>query len=193
MLINKCPETLIVLFHRMKFWRNIKVGVTKSSSVWWLASLFLAGAVLQKCSSLEFQSPFIPPSEGFLRCENCVKFPRFVVDWHKIKIPSIRIHFCVKTDVFLSSLAYRLHVSGGIRFAVLVWLDENGGFSKRLRQCVGKYMASNADTPLKHGTVMFSVSSAFSSGRGFFWKRGEIFPCSNKKGYVRTGPKSLFS
>lgn len=48
----------------------------------------------------------------------------------------------MKTDIFLSSLAYRLHVSGGIRFAVLVWLDEIGGFSKRLRQCVGKYMAS---------------------------------------------------
>ena len=48
----------------------------------------------------------------------------------------------MKTDIFLSSVAYRLHVSGGIHFAVLVWLDENGGFSKRLRQCVGKYMES---------------------------------------------------
>ena len=174
----------------MKFWRNIKVGVTKSSSVWWLASLFLAGAVLQKCSSLEFQSPFIPPSEGFLRCENCVKFPRFVVDWHKIKIPSIRIHFCVKTDIFLSSFAYRLHVSSGIRFAVLVWLDEKGGFSKKyIWQNIWQV---NVDTPLKRGTVMFSVSIAFSCGRGFFLKTGRKISVFKQKGIGEDGAQVSF-
>ena len=76
----------------MKFWRNIKVGGTKSSFDG-SRLFFLAGAVLQKSSSLEFQSPFIPPSEGFLRWENCVKFRRFVVYWHKKKVPSTRIHW----------------------------------------------------------------------------------------------------
>ena len=135
--------------------------------------------MLQKCSSLEFQSPFIPPSEGFLRCENCVKFPRFVVDWHKIKIPSIRIHFCVKTDIFLSSFAYRLHVSGGI----LVWLDEKGGFSKRLRQCVGKYMASKCG---------YSPQTWFSCGRGFFLKTGRKISVFKQKGIGEDGAQVSF-
>ena len=192
MLINKCPETLIVLFHRMKFWRNIKVGVTKSSSVWWLASLFLAGAVLQKCSSLEFQSPFIPPSEGFLRCENCVKFPRFVADWHKTKIPSIRIHFCMKTHIFLSSFAYRLHVSGGIRFAVLVWLDEKGGFSKRLRQCVGKYMAVKCGySPQTWYCHVFSLYCVFVWSR-IFLKTGRKISVFKQKGMGEDGTQVSF-
>ena len=144
--------------------------------------------MLQKCSSLEFQSPFIPPSEGFLRCENCVKFPRFVVDWHKIKIPSIRIHFCMKTDIFLSSLAYRLHVS----VSVLVWLDEKGGFSKRLRQCVGKYMASKCGySPQTWYCHVFSLYCVFVWSR-IFLKTGRKISVFKQKGMGEDGAQVSF-
>ena len=148
--------------------------------VWWLASLSLAGAVLQKCSSLEFQSPFIPPSEGFLRCENCVKFPRFVVDWHKQTIPSTRIYFAWKRLFFCPvwPIVYTYPVVSALQYSC-GWMKTEG-FQNDYVNVLENIWKVNADTPLKHGTVMISVSSAFPCGRGFFWKRGEKFVFKQK-------------
>ena len=50
----------------------------------------------------------------------------------------------------------------------------------------------NADTPLKHGTVMFSVSRAFSSGRGFFLKTGRKISVFKQKGIREDGAQVSF-
>ena len=45
----------------------------------------------------------------------------------------------------------------------------------------------NVDTPLKRGTVMFSVSIAFSCGRGLFLKKGRKISVFKQKGIDEDG------
>lgn len=50
----------------------------------------------------------------------------------------------------------------------------------------------NVDTPLKRGTVMFSVSIAFSCGRGLFLKKGRKISVFKQKGIGEDGAQVSF-